>query len=199
MKIDLEYSSALTGASFLFFEMKKVVELSIQELSEKEIRKKVIDENLFEYKHTSSLKRSLPSLLRRVNALDYVLKQRLLEDSLETGKIINLYAIMKTDRLFFEFMNEVISEKLADQDFQLEKKDINLYFSSKAEQSPVVAKFTEQTVRKLQQVHQRILQEAGILVDPKSGKLAYPIIDTDLQYYLRSIGDEAYLKAMGVE
>lgn len=199
MKIELEYSSALTGASFLFFEIKKVVELSTQGLSGKEIRKKVIEENLFEYKYTSSLKRSLPSLLRRVKVLDNTLKQKLMEGSLETGKMINLYAIMKTDRLFFEFMQEVIREKLLEQDFVLEKKDLNLFIALKAEQNPLVAGWTEQTIKKLQQVHQRILSEAGILTDQKIGKLTFPLLDPDLQAYLTTIGDQAYVKAMGVE
>ena len=47
--------------------------------------------------------RSLPAVLRRVNALDEPLYQMVLEEPLESGKIINLYAIMKTDRLFLNY------------------------------------------------------------------------------------------------
>ena len=61
--------------------------------------------------------------------------QMSLEQSLESGKIINLYAIMKTDRLFFEFMKEVIQEKLKPNNYLLEKKDLNLYITSKVEQN----------------------------------------------------------------
>ncbi len=194
---NLEYSSALTGASFLFYEIKQVVKLSLEGLSDKEIKEVVIEDNLFEYQHVSSLKRAIPSLLRRKMAFDDVLVNMLLNENVETAKMINLYAIMKTDRLFFEWMAEVISQKLFEGDFLLEKKDINVFFNHKAEQSEKVSSFKEQTVKKLQTVHQRILHESGILMDIKKGTLTVPIIDMDLKEHLEAINDADYIKAMG--
>ncbi|MEI0738845.1 BrxA family protein [Paenibacillus sp. JTLBN-2024] len=100
MSQELDYSATLTGASFLFYEFKQVVSLKEQGIDETEIKNRVLGENLFQYQVKSSLKRSLPSVLRRVNVLDDTLRKMVLEESLDTGKIINLYAIMKTDRLF---------------------------------------------------------------------------------------------------
>nr|WP_026701731.1 DUF1819 family protein [Salibacterium aidingense] len=197
MSHNLEYSSALTGASFLFYEIKQVVKLSLEGLSDKEIKEVVIEDNLFEYQHVSSLKRAIPSLLRRKMAFDDVLVNMLLNENVETAKMINLYAIMKTDRLFFEWMAEVISQKLFEGDFLLEKKDINVFFNHKAEQSEKVSSFKEQTVKKLQTVHQRILHESGILMDIKKGTLTVPIIDMDLKEHLEAINDADYIKAMG--
>src|SRR5690606_19925266 len=123
MTSELEYSSVLTGAAFMFFEFKQVVMLKEQGLSDQEIRKKVVDENLFQHTKISSLQRGFPSILRRANVLDSTLRKMVIEDSMEVGKFINLYAVMKTDRLFYEFMEEVVYEKLRLNNNILEKKD----------------------------------------------------------------------------
>ncbi|MED4238946.1 DUF1819 family protein [Priestia megaterium] len=197
MAKELEYSATLTGASFLLYELKQVLKLKEQGLSDFEIKKKVIEENLFDYKVTSSLKRIIPSVIRRANTLDVFLKELVMNSPLEVGKIINLYAIMKTDKLFFEFMNELIREKLNNNNYLLEKKDLNLFFITKAEQSQKVAKWTELTINKLKQVYIKLLYEAGFLTDKKSGELSRVLVDEDVKRHLKDVSDTAYLKAMG--
>ena len=197
MSQELEYSATLTGASFMYYEFKQVVSLKTQGLGDLEIRERVITENLFQYTVKASMTRSLPSVLRRVGVLDDTLRSMVVKESLETGKIINLYAIMKTDRLFFEFMNEVIREKFETDNYLFEKKDLNLYFMSKAEQDAGVASWTEQTVNKLKQVFVKILYEAGILKDKKTGELNRLLIDEQLKRHFINIGDIAYVKAIG--
>ncbi|MFF2531153.1 DUF1819 family protein [Brevibacillus sp. NPDC058079] len=197
MSQELDYSATITGASFLFYEFKQVVSLKEQGLGDSNIKERVITENLFQYKVKASLKRSLPSVLRRVNVLDGTLRKMVLEESLVTGKIINLYAIMKTDRLYFEFMHEVIREKLESDSYLFEKKDLNLYFASKAEQDAGVAGWTEQTINKLKQVFIKVLYESGLLKNKKTGELSRILMDEQLKRHLIQIGDVAFVRAMG--
>jgi hypothetical protein len=197
MTKELNYSATLTGASFLFFELKQVLKLKRQGMPYGEIKKKVIGENIFEYQVTSSLKRIVPSVLRRATALDETLQELVLNSQLGTGKIINLYAIMKTDKLFFEFMNEIIREKLDSNNFLLEKKDLNVFFTTKAEQDEKLAKWTELTVNKLKQVYLKLLFEAGLLKDKKTGELNRLFFDDDIKRHLTNKGDRSYLRAMG--
>lgn len=197
MTIELEYSVTITGASFLFYELKQVVGLKVQGLKEPEIKEKVSTDNLFQYEVKSSIKRSLPSVLRRASVLDETLCQMVLEQSLESGKVINLYAIMKTDKLFFEFMNEVIREKFQTDNYLLEKKDLNLYITSKAEQNAGVAAWTEQTITRLKQVYVKVLNDSGLLKDKKTGELSRLMMDEQLKRHLIQIGDIAYVRAMG--
>ncbi|WP_175638345.1 DUF1819 family protein [Metabacillus schmidteae] len=197
MTKELEYSATLTGASFLLYELKQVLKLKKQGLSDVEIKKQVIEENAFEYKFTSSLKRSVPSVIRRAIVLDDQLQEWVLSGPLDVGKIINLYAIMKTDRLFFEFMDEVIREKLEEGNYLLEKKDLNVFFVTKAEQDEKMAKWTEQTINKLKQVYMKLLFEAGLLRDKKTGELSRVLLEEDIKRHLTYIGDSAYLRAIG--
>jgi hypothetical protein len=196
MTKELEYSAALTGASFLLYEFKKVLSLYLDGLSEKEIKDKVMEENLFDYKFPSSLKRAMPSLLRRIESIDRRLADMLLEENIETAKAINLYAIMKTDKLFFEFMDEVIREKLELMDL-LERKDINIFFTSKSEQNVKVAGWTEKTIDKLKQVYIKLLLESGIMTDKRTGTIKRLLIDENLRDHLKHIGDTQYLRMMG--
>jgi hypothetical protein len=47
----------------------------------------------------------------------------------EVAKQINLYAMMRYNRLVREFMRDLIGEKYRQQDFSYTRKDINVFFS----------------------------------------------------------------------
>lgn len=192
-----EYSTVLTGSGFMMYEFKQVTGLKLEGFSNKEIREKVIDENLFQYQKTSSLRRALPYLLRRIDILDDELRRMVLNEEIRVGKAVNFYSIIKTNRLFFEFMTEVILERLQEQRSILEKKDVNVFFINKEEQSEFINSLSETTKRKLQNVFLNILIEAGMLKDLKTRELRRLLIDEQLKYHLIRIGDAQYLQAMG--
>lgn len=183
----------------MHYEFKQVASLKEAGYSDQEVRTKVIDDNLFQYGKISSLKRGLPYILKRVNVLNPTLRTLVLEESFQVSKAINLYSIMKTDRLFFEFMMELISEKIRRNDAILEKKDIHAFFTAKAEQHEVIANWTEQTMRKLKQVFVKVLLETGIVQDLRSMELNHLFIDERIKRELRNEGDHMYIRAMGEE
>jgi hypothetical protein len=194
---DLEYSSSLNGASFLLFELKQVVKLKQLGLSNQEIRKKVIEENIFQFAKKGRINRALPSIMKRADVIDDTLAQLMTEGSLEMTKVINLYSIMKTDLLFFEFMRELISEKLQYNDFTIEKKDLNVFFASKSEQSEKIASWSDINVGKLKRAFMQVLFESGMLRNRRGNELNRLIIDEQIKHHLTFIGDTNYLRAMG--
>lgn len=117
-----EYSANLTGAWFLFYEIKQVARLINKGLPEKEIKKRIINENLFQHRKVSSVARVLPTIYRRANLLSDELRNMLIEEDATNGKLINLYAIIEEDLLFKEFMLEVISPKYDTNNLFIEKK-----------------------------------------------------------------------------
>src|SRR5690606_29840707 len=197
MTIDLEYSSSLNGASYLLFELKQVVKLKRIGLTSSEIRAKVIEENLFQFENKGRINRALPSVMRRAEVIDKSLADLLLEGSIEMAKVINLYAIMKTDLLFFEFMNEVIGEKLHNNDLLIEKKDINVFFTTKAEQSEKVASWSAINTEKLKRAFMQVLFESGLLKKRRGEELSRLIVDEQIKDHLIRIGDAKYVQAMG--
>lgn len=191
------YSGKLTGESFLLYELKIVAKLKKEGYTDKEIRKMVLEENLFQYKFTSSISRRLTPLMQRINLLDEKLIDRLIEDPLGDGIVINLYAIMKNDRLFFEFMNEVMKDKLKSNNEVLEKKDINIFIETKIEQNEDIASWSDSTVNKIKQVIKKILMEAKVVEDNKTGIVKKIIMSDWIKNYLIKSGEEKYIIAMG--
>ncbi|HLR92429.1 MAG TPA: DUF1819 family protein [Atopostipes sp.] len=193
------YSTSMTGSGFLMYEFKQLASLKLDGLSDDEIRTKVLKENLFQYNKLASLKRAFPYLLKRVNTLDSHLQQMVVSEPTHVGKVINLYATMKADQLFYEFMEEVVTDSLEKDIGILEKKDVNVFFVNKAEQSDFLKSLAESTVARLKSAYLRMLLEVGMLSDLKSRELKRLVIDEELKRYLLEIGEGQYVKAMGDE
>ena len=135
--------------------------------------------------------------MARLKELDEFIIDRISEGNIETSKILVLYAIIKTDRLFFEFMNEVYKEKLLLRDLFLKDKDFNAFFQSKKEQSEKVASWSEYTFKKLKQVYVRILFECGLIEKQKGDiSIRIAILDNKVKEHLYSVGDKIYINAI---
>lgn len=135
--------------------------------------------------------------MQRINILDEKLINRLIEDPLGDGVVINLYSIMKNDRLFFEFMNEVMKDKLKSNNEVLEKKDINIFIETKIEQNEDIASWSDSTVNKIKQVIKKILMEAKVVENNKTGTVKKIIMSDWMKNYLIELGEEKYILAMG--
>jgi len=169
----------------MLYEFTQIVKLKEQGLTDDEIKKVVINENILQQDKVSSTKRRLRYLLPRVNVLDETLRRFVIQGPIENRKVINLYSILKTDRLFYEFMNEVIREKFQNHNYLFEKKDLNAFFAYKAEQDEYLRSWSDSTVQRLKQVFVKILEEVGILADRKTGELRRLMIDEALKNHLR--------------
>lgn len=191
------YSSTLTGAPFLLFELKQAAKLKEEGFSDSEIRNQIKEQDLFQFNNPIRTRRVMASVIRRLNALDEILIRYLLTTSLENSKAINLYSIMKTDQLFKEFMTEVLEEKFRTNDLVLEKKDINLFFMNKAESNEVIANWSKLNVNKLKSVYFKLLYETGLLQIRDKNDLVPLLIDPMLKEYFISIDGEEYLRAIG--
>jgi len=197
MKANQIYSASLTSDTFLYYELKQVLKLKEQGLTDNQIRNMVVTENIFQYKSRKSAIRIVSSIFRRVKILDDYLINLVLNGSLDVGKTVNLYTIMKTSRIFFEFMDEIVRVKLENKDDFIEKKDINIFFAAKVEQSEIAAKWSATTIGKLKQVILKILSQMGIIEDVKECRIIRLLIAPELAEHLVRVGDKSYLLAMG--
>ena len=188
--ITLEYSASLTGDPLLYFEMRETAALILEGLSEDKIKEKIYAENIFQYDTKNRIYRRIASLKTRLSLLDEYLLNMLVNGMSETGKIITLWTIYKTNRLFYEFMEEVVKEKLL-LGQGLEDMDVSLFFQRKAEEDDKVATWQEITVKKLKSVIKKILSETEILKRDKS--LQRKILHPDLRAHLLDKGERQFL------
>ncbi len=193
-KMNKQYSAKLTGNTFLFFEMKTAAGLKKDGFSDKEIKNKVITDNLFLYKTGKSTLKRLREVLKRLNCLDDTLLSMFVNSESDTTRLITLYTILKSDQLFYEFMEEVILDKYTSRQRNIEQSDFKQFFQFKAEQSDIVSKWTENTVKELIRVYKSILKEAGLLKD--SMELKYSLMPSVLSDYLIEKGEENYVRVM---
>lgn len=194
--VDSEYYANLTGEPYLYYELKQVAKLTLSGFSPVEIRAKIKDDNLFQSATNKSINKLLSATLKRVAVLDETMLNLLLHGSLQTSKLVALIVIMKTNRLFMEFIEEVYQEKVRLGDRDLNSRDFRIFFNNKAEQSSKVAGWQESTINKLSQVYSKILFEAGLINNTRKKMLTPPTLDEELLVPLRKIGDQRLIIAM---
>lgn len=197
MTNELVYSTRLTGAGFLLYELKQTLKLKNKGYNTEEIKEKIIDENVFQYKSIGTINRALPSIIDRMDIFDDKLYHLFLHSTVEESKVINLYAIMKTELLFFEFMNEVIRERIIDNNLLLENKDINVFFTEKSEQSEFIANLSDATVKRLKSAYMKVIYDGGLLRSRRGQEIMPLFIEEEFKRHLIHIGDRKYLLAMG--
>ena len=122
------YSGSLTAEQFLFYEIRIASKLYAQGVSVDEAISRIKADNLFQYPTEREIARMTRACYRRLDALDnQCLIQEISSAPTEIAKQINLYAIMRYNRLVWDFMIQVIGEKFRTQDFSFERKDLNTF------------------------------------------------------------------------
>lgn len=191
------YSAGLISQSFWFIEFKKVIKLISEGKSESEIKTLCIEENLFGAAKEYRAKRMCGYVLTRARQLDETMTNLFLESDLSTQKIINFIAILKNDRLFFEFMFEVYREKVILGIPVIEDSDLKVFFSNKESQYEEINEWTDATKKRLRMAYMTILIEANLItVVDKEKQITPPILDIALERYLEAYGDTAIIKAI---
>ena len=195
--IDEKYSAGLVSQSFWFVEFKKVIKLINEGKTDDEIKELCINENLFGAAKEYRAKRMYGYIWKRVKKLDDNLIQLFLSSDLQTQKLINLIAILRGDRLFFEFVFEVYREKILLGIPNLEDKDANIFFNNKEIQTEDVAKLTDATRKRLRSAYFNFMVDANLLsLNGKEKTITPPIIDIALERYLEAVGESAIVKAI---
>ena len=190
------YSAGLMSQSFWFIEFKKVVKLISDGKSQNEIKSACIEENLFGAVNAYRSKRIAGYLTNRAAALDAKEVQLFMESDPATQKLLNLIAILRTDRLFFEFLFDVYREKIILGIPIMETRDANIFFNNKEVQSTEVEAWKDTTKRKLQSCYFNFMVDANLAPDGKTRRITPPILDITLERHLEAKGDSAMIKAI---
>ena len=194
---ELPYSAGLMSQSCWFIEFKKIVQLIAEGKTEEDIKKECLENNLLGAVKEYRAKRMYGYLINRAGMLDDPLIQLFMESDLATQKVINLIAVLRGDRLFFEFVYEVYREKAILGQHTLEDTDINIFFTKKGNQSEIVDGWNESTRKHLRSNYMTCLADANLIrVEKKIRTITTPILDDRLVRYLENSGDHALLVAI---
>ena len=192
-----KYSSGLVSESFWFIEFKKIIKLRNESKSWDDIKNLCLNNNLLGISKEYRARRIYGYLKNRVDVLDEGLMNIFINADLATQKIINIIAIAKKNRLFFEFLYEVYREKVILGAVELTDSDISIFFKNKQEQDEDISKWTDVTLKRLSSTYMNFLTDAGFLVViDKQKRIAPPILDISLENYLKDNGEKQMLKAI---
>lgn len=190
------YSGGLTAEQFLFYEIRIASKLYIQGVSVDNAIFKIRADNLFQYPTERMISRMTKACYRRLDALNnQMLIQELSSAPVEIAKQINLYAIMRYNRLVWDFMIQVIGEKFRTQDFSFERKDLNTFFSRLQAQNDSIAGWSDSTISKIKSVLVRCLVETEYLDHFKSTILNPIFLCEELEQGIRENNDIEVLPA----
>jgi len=197
MTRQLEYSTTIKTLPYLRVEIIKAGRLLLAGHSEQAIKEMAIQDNIFQVKTESRKKEIAGIVLKRLAILDQYLLDQCVNGSSETSKQLVIYTIMRTDRLFFEFMNEVYKDKLVLSDPYITDADFRIFFQQKAEQSEKIAGWQDYTFYKLQQVYTRILVEAGMVKKEKTRiVILRPIVAPEVVTHLQNLDEGLYVNVL---
>lgn len=193
------YSASATKHLFWLNEAILTAELLGRTLSREQIKKNILEENLYQVR---SIKRAVDIfgvVYKRISAMPEDIARKFATVSIGEAKIYNLIGILKTDRLFFELIYEIYREKVIIGESKFKDSDMQLFFLKKKKLDETVNGWTDGTFVKLKQAYARMMIEAGLIGDAKDKAIKRIYIDTALRDELAACGLGAYLAAIAPE
>ena len=106
------YSSAIKKTPFKYPIAKKIAKLMLDGLDRDEVYKRCFDENYIEVESVERRREITNVIYGRLCSLDEFLLNQFYNADVTTSKFILVYAIAKTDSLFFDFLFEKYREAL---------------------------------------------------------------------------------------
>ena len=194
MDASTPYNGAITREQFLVRETRVVAQLKTDEnLTNEQIVERVTRLNLFHYPTERELKSISKACCRRLDALSDdpstrdALVRLIAHGMPEEVRQANLYALMRTFRVAWEFMVTVVGPSLP-------RRDIASFLEQLRTQDERVAGWSDATMNKIRQVLTAALVECA-MYDRKTETLQPVFLGVSLEQGIRANGDEVCLPA----
>lgn len=176
----VDYSLSFTAASLALYETEKLALLYIEYNDWEKIQNLVIEDNILQKGTLSTRKREFVELKKRVKSLT---EEELyyFQDATSTDiKYLTLLGCFKSYRLIFDFVSEVVRNKLLLFDYQILNSDYESFIESKALLYDNLNTISENTQKKIKQVMFKILEQSDIIDNIKTKNIQKPYLSEDL-------------------
>lgn len=191
------YSSAIKKTPFKYPIAKKIAILMLDNLDRNEVYQECFYNNYIEIDSEERRREITNVLYERLCSLDRFLLSEFCNGDVFTSKFILVYAIAKTDSLFFDFLFEIYRDALLSERNYLTIDDFDNFFAAKKEIDPIVAKWGKFTLECLTKGYRNILVDSGLgLRERKTVKVSKMMIHPAVEEHITLIGDKEYLQAM---
>lgn len=192
----MKYSAGMVSCLFWLNEAINTIPYYLDKTPVSQMRKIAVEQNLYQVRAEDRCRRIAGVVYKRLDTLTPELIAELRDSDINTARIIHLISIMKSDLLFFEFMNLVFKKTLQLGKKNLEEADIKNFFDEKIAQSEEVANFSTSAIAKLRQTYVKFLIESEIVENAQTKKILIPYIDYRLQNLLKKSDCGIYLSTI---
>ena len=139
---------AIVSESFWHLEMIQTA-INIKDKNIEDLRKYIIEGDFLDYSSVNNYNKKLGSIVKRASVLDKVLIEELVEADSKTTEFINFYSIIKNEKLFYDFLNELIFSNFMKLKKYITKEEINTFMNEKARQIEAVNNWTESSRKRM--------------------------------------------------
>lgn len=191
------YSSAIKKTPFKYPIAKKIAGLMLERLDYDVVFQKCFNENCIEVDSEERRREVTNVIYNRLVSLDEYLLSYFYNGDVSTSKFILVYAIAKTDSLFFDFMFERYREALLNDKHYLSLDDFDDFFAVKAESNLIVAGWGAHTLHCLKKGYRNILVDSGLGTrERRNIAVQRMIIHPEVEEHIATLGDQEYLRAL---
>lgn len=162
----MKYTASFTAGSLLLDETTRVLKYILND--ELELKKdEIIKKNIIKINSEAARKRVLQEIRIRNKSVDKSVWEKFENASTSNKKILLFYSTLKAYPVLIDFMKDVIVNKWKSLKKDFDEREIEVFLDKKSAEHPEIEEWSETTRAKVIQVIQRILKEAGILVNNK--------------------------------
>lgn len=178
--MELNYSLSFTAASLMVYETEKLIELYLEHKDWEKVQNLVIEDNVLQKGTIATRKREFIELKKRVESLTLEELNYFEEASGTEIKYLVLLGCFKSYQFIYDFVAEVIRNKLLLFDYQILNSDYESFFESKALLHDNLNTISEATQKKIKQVVFKILEQADIIDNVKNKNIQKPYLSEDV-------------------
>jgi len=196
MPQELPLTSSIKDMPLMFSEMKRTAMLLSEGKTGDEIVRLSMESNIYQH-DKEKRRRDVPlRMIKRLSAIGKPLVEVLAKGCDDDAKLIAFFALMKADRLLFEYMYEVYADRWDAGLDEITDKDFLDFIERKAQNSETVAKWSTNNLKDIRGKIKSALCDAGLGKRKGDNLLIQrPIVDDDLRRLFGET-DKIYLKAM---
>ena len=191
------YSSAIKKTPFKYTVSKRIAKLMLDGLDRTEVFNKCFNDNYIEIDSIERRREITNVVYERLVGLDKYLLSMFYNGDISTSKFILVYAIAKSDSLFFDFMFEVYRDALLSEKKYISIDDFDNFFRVKSESDPIVSKWGHFTFDQLSKGYRNILVESGLGHRVKRNIVVdKAMVHPDVEDHIKLIRDKEFLQAL---
>ena len=165
-----------------------------------EIKQLSDEENIFQMSSVARAKRCSRNLAVRINALPQSIINLYPSLNVANQKLVALISMMLTSKILDEFVYDVYRSKASLQETNLSDYEVEEFINNKRIESPEVAEWSLNTIKRLKGALKTFIRDAGLLEKnqiTKKDTLVFPLIDSQLILLMKKEKLNYELAALG--